>query len=276
MTRYRVSHIIARSAVYLLLVITALAIIVPLLIIVASSFKNETEIFAKPMTLIPRDPTMTNFAQLMDQFPRYIFNSFKVTIIIVLTQLGTATTGAYAFSKLQWKGRDAVFMLYVASIMIPIQAIIIPQFIIVRNLGIYDTHLALVLVSAFTAFGIFLVRQFFLTVPDSLLEASRIDGANEFTIFIRIMLPLSVPVIATLIIFSFRFFWNDFFSPLIYITSKSLKTLPLGLADFVSQYNVLYGPQMAASLISLIPVMIVFIAAQRYFIQGVAATGLKG
>ena len=276
MTRYSVSRVVARTVMYIILVITAVAIIMPVLIIISSSFKNETDIFAKPMRLIPRDPTLTNFAQLLNEFPRYILNSFKVTTIIVLTQLATATTGAYAFSKLRWRGRDAVFMIYVASIMIPIQAIIIPQFIIIRNLGVYDTHLALVLVSAFTAFGIFLVRQFFLTVPDSLLEAARIDGASEFVIFFRIMLPLSIPVIATLIIFSFRFFWNDFFSPLIYITSRSLKTLPLGLADFVSQYAVLYGPQMAASLISLLPVMVVFLAAQRYFIQGVAATGLKG
>lgn len=276
MMQYNDGSLTARIVLYGILLCTAFVIIMPLIIIVSSAFKTETEIFAFPMTIVPARPILDNFRQLVDRFPRYISNSFKVTMIIVVMQLVTATTGAYAFSKLKWRFRDAVFMVYVASIMVPIQTIIIPQFIIIRRLGLYDTHTALVLVSAFTAFGIFLVRQFFLTIPDSLLEAARIDGAGELRIFLRIMLPLSTPVLATLVIFSFRYFWNDFFGPLIYITSPSLKTLPLGLADFVSEYNVLYGPQMAGAMISILPVLVVFLAAQKYFVRGVAASGLKG
>jgi len=261
---------------YVILLLAAVAVIGPLLVVASSSFKRQDEIFSYPMTIIPRIPVLSNFAQLSAHFPLYIWNSIKVTTSIVVLQFVTATTGAYAFSKLVWRFRDTLFILYIASIMVPIQSIIIPQFIIVRNLGLYNTHTAVVLVSAFTAFGVFLCRQYFLTIPDSLLEAARIDGASEYRIFSQIVLPLSIPVIVTVIIFSFRYFWNDFFTALIYLTSVSLKTLPLGMADFVSQYNIEYGPQMAAALISIIPVLIVFLVGQRYFVEGVVASGIKG
>jgi len=261
---------------YLLLCATSILILIPLIIIISSAFKHETEIFSYAQTLFPKTPTLDNFIQLERDFPAYIFNSFKLTTIISAIQFITATTGAYAFSKLQWKGRDVVFFLYVSSIMIPVQSIIIPQFTIIRMMHLYDTHLSLILVSSFTAFGTFLMRQFFLSVPDPLLEAARIDGASEFRIFISVMLPLSKPAIATLLIFSFRYFWNDFFTPLIFLTSKNLKTLPLGLSDFVSEATVLYGPQMAAALISILPVMLIFLFAQRYFVEGIATTGIKG
>lgn len=264
-----------RIVAYVVLGFAALLIIAPLLYIVSASFKDEVAIFEESMSLIPSEPITDNFEQLADEFPAYIFNSFKVTIIIVIVQLLTATTAGYAFSKLKWRGREVLFLTYVASIMVPLHAVIIPQFALVRTLGLYDTHLALILVSAFTAFGTFLVRQFFLTIPDSLLESARIDGAGEWQIFAQIMIPLSKPVIATLVIFSFRWFWNDFFVPLIYLTSDELKTLPLGMAEFATQYFTYYGPQMAAALISIIPVMIVFLAAQRYFVQGIATTGIK-
>jgi multiple sugar transport system permease protein len=213
---------------------------------------------------------------LANRFPLYTWNSVKLTVIIVTVQLITAATGAFAFSKLHWKGRDLIFIFYVVSIMIPIQSIIIPQFLIIRNLGLYNTHFALILTGAFTAFGTFLIKQYFMTVPDSYIEAAHIDGANDFIIFFRIMLPLAKPVFATQIIFTFRYFWNDFFSPLIYITSQNFKTLPLGMSDFATEFYVYKGPQMAASFISVIPVMIVFFLFQKYFVEGVAASGLKG
>jgi len=248
----------------------------PLVVMLSSSFKTDSEIYDFPMTIIPEKPTMENFGQLMNRFPLYIWNSIKLTVIIVVVQLITSTTGAYAFSKLNWKGRDFLFMLYVVSIMIPMQSIIIPQFLIIRNMGLYNTHLALILTGAFTAFGTFLIKQYFMTIPDSYVEAAHIDGANDFVIFMRVVVPLAKPVFATQIIFAFRFFWNDFFAPLIYITSPHLKTLPLGMSDFASEFYVYRGPQMAASLISIIPVMIIFLAAQKYFVEGVAATGIKG
>jgi len=263
-------------SIYTILYITSLIILFPLFVIISSAFKNEVEIFSFPMTIIPKKIIFDNFISLMNKFPLYILNSFKITIIIVVIQVITATTAGYAFSKLKWKGRDFVFILFVSSMMIPIFTYIIPQFIIIRNLGLYDSHTGLILVSSFTAFGTFLCKQFISTIPDSYIEAAEIDGAGHFRIFVKIILPMSKPVIATLIIFSFRYFWNDFFTPLIYLTSPELKTLPLGMSDFVTETYTYVGPQMAASLISIIPVLIVFFIAQKYIIQGVAASGIKG
>jgi len=268
--------IIPQIGRYLLLGLMCLLIFMPLVVMLSSAFKPDSQIYDFPMKIIPETPTLENFSQLLDRFPLYTWNSAKLTFIIVLTQLITATTGAYAFSKLRWKGRDTLFILYVVSIMIPVQSIIIPQFLIVRNLGLYNTHWALILTGAFTAFGTFLIKQYFMTIPDSYVEAAHIDGANDFAIFFRIILPLAKPVFATQVIFAFRYFWNDFFAPLIYITSQNLKTLPLGMSDFTNEFYTYKGPQMAASFISLIPVMIIFLAAQKYFVEGVAATGLKG
>ncbi len=274
--RADIGRLVRRATVYFVLAVAALLVLLPLALIVSNAFKTENEIFAYPVSWIPRSPTLDNFLALRADFPRYIFNSFRVTIIIVAVQLVTATTGAYAFAKLQWRLREVLFIVYIASMMVPVQTFIIPQFIIVRNLGLYDSHAALVFVSAFTAIGTFMTKQFFMSIPDSLLESARIDGAGSVRIFLEIVLPLSKPVIAVVGVLSFRWFWNEFFNALIYITSEELKTLPLGLSDFVSEYAVFYGPQMAASLVSIIPVLIVFFAGQRYFVEGVATTGIKG
>lgn len=273
---YDIKKILFLLLIYVILLVTALIILLPIIVIISSSFKNEVEIFTFPMTIIPEKVIFTNFIKLIDKFPFYILNSFKLTLIIVAIQIVTATTAGYAFSKLKWKGRDFVFLLFVSSMMIPIYTYIIPQFIIIRNLGLYNSHLGIILISSFTAFGAFLCKQFFQTIPDSYLEAAEIDGAGHFYIFAKIMLPLSKPVIATLIIFSFRYFWNDFFIPLIYLTTPNLKTLPLGMSDFVTETYTYTGPQMAASLISIFPVLIVFFIAQKYIIEGVAASGVKG
>ncbi|GAK59863.1 ABC transporter, permease protein [Candidatus Vecturithrix granuli] len=260
---------------YLCLILAALMILFPLALMISSSLKDEMAIFEYPVKLIPAHPSLNNYRQLKENFPLYILNSLKVTGIIVLIQIISATTGGYAFAKLKWRGRDFVFLLYIGSLMIPIHVYIIPQFILVRRLGLYDSHWALVCVSSFTALGTFLMKQFFMTIPDSLVEAAKIDGASHAQIFTSIILPLSKPVIATQIILSFRWFWNDFFAPLIYLTSEHLKTLPLGLADFASQYYTYYGPQMAASVLAIIPVMIVFLLGQKYIVQGVVTSGIK-
>jgi multiple sugar transport system permease protein len=273
------------TGTYLILVLTASAILLPLLVMLSAAFKHEMEIFDYPISFIPKHFTSENFRRLfldetgrimLNSFPIYIFNSLKVTTIIMVLQLFTSSTAAYAFAKLKWKGRDVLFLIYVSSIMIPVQVPIVPQFVIVRNLGLYNTHLALILLGLFTGFGTFLFKQYFLTISDSLLEAARIDGAGEFYIYSRIMLPLAKPAIAVQMIFSFRYFWNDFFVPMIYITEKSLKTLPLGMADFVTEYFTYYGPQMAACVISILPVMLIFLFAQRYIVQGIATGGVKG
>jgi len=160
-----------KSLSYLLLLVVTVIILAPIIIAFSNAFKFEADIYAVPFNLIPTNPTLENFHALLDKFPIYIFNSFKVTGIIVFLQIITATTAGYCFSKLKWRGRDFVFILYIASIMIPGQAVIIPQFLIVQNLGLYNSHTGLILVSAFTAFGTFLVKQFFVTIPESLVES---------------------------------------------------------------------------------------------------------
>jgi multiple sugar transport system permease protein len=269
-------NLLSKGLMYLVLMVMAFIVLMPLVLIVSSSFKTEKEIFSYPIHIIPVDITMKNFVALLDNFPLYILNSIKVTVLITVIQVVTSLAGGYALSKLTWRGRNFVLFLFVSSIMIPIQVYIIPQFIIIKNLRLYDTHLALILVSSFTALGIFLSRQFFMTIPDSYIEAAKIDGASHYRIFGSVIVPLSKPVTATIAILSFRYWWNDLFTPLIYLTSKELKTLPLGLADFVSEFDVYYGPQMAASLIAIIPVLILFAAAQKYIIKGVTFSGLTG
>ncbi|MCX7787845.1 MAG: carbohydrate ABC transporter permease [Spirochaetes bacterium] len=274
--RVRILRWVGKLSLYASLFFTAFLILMPLIVVVSTAFKPDDQIYEFPMRIIPRTPTLDNFVKLAQNFPRYIWNSCKLTLWIVVVQLVTASTGAYAFSKLRWKGRDFLFLLYILSMMVPIQAIIIPQFLIVRHVGLYDSHWALVLTGSFTAFGTFLIKQYFMTIPDSYIEAARIDGASEYAIFLRIMIPLAKPVLATQVIFSFRYFWNDFFAPLIYLTSQHLKTLPLGMADFATETYTYVGPQMAASFISILPVMLIFLFAQRYFVEGVAAVGVKG
>ena len=270
--KFKVSHVVR----FVLLLLLAIAMMLPLLVILSSSFKSEVEIFDFPFKFIPENPVTYNFSQLKENFPTYTWNSAKLTFIICVVQLFTATTGAYVFSKIEWKGREAVFMLYLMSLMIPNQAVTIPQFIIIRKMGLYDTHTALVLIGAFTAFGTFLIRQYMLSIPNTYVEAAKIDGAREWTIFGKIIVPMTVPVMVTQLIFSFRYFWNDFYNPLIYITTESLKTLPLGMTDFAREQYVYWGPQMAAALISIVPVLIIFAFGQKYFIEGVSASGIKG
>lgn len=276
MTSYRTKQLVFNILKYILLIIVAVIMLLPLVVVTSSAFKMETEIFEFPFHIIPRNPIFSNFSQLAENFPTYTWNSIKVTVITTIVQLVTASTGAYVFSKIKWKGRDAIFMLYVMSMMIPGQAVTVPQFIIVRNLGLFDSHAAIVLLGAFTAVGTFLIRQYMLSIPETYNEAARIDGAREWTIFGRIILPMTKPVLITQAIFSFRYFWNDFYTPLLYIITPELKTLPLGMTDFTTEQYVYYGPQMAAALISIIPVLIIFLIGQKYFVQGVSAAGIKG
>lgn len=173
-------------------------------------------------------------------------------------------------------GKNILFLGYIATIAIPWQAYMVPQFILMRYMGLNNTHLAIILLQAFSAFGVFLMRQFYQGVPDELCEAARIDGLSEYGIWARIMLPLSKPALSTLTIFTFVATWNDFLGPMIYLTDTKLKTIQIGLRMFISQYSAEYGLIMAASVVSIIPVVIVFLALQKYFVQGVAASGIKG
>jgi multiple sugar transport system permease protein len=197
-------------------------------------------------------------------------------VIVTILQLLTSSFAAYAFAKLRFPYRNTFFLLYIATIAMPWQVYMVPQFLLMRELGLGNTHLALICLQAFSAFGVFLMRQFYMSIPDELCEAARIDGMSEYGIWWRIMLPLSMPAISTLTIFTFVNTWNDFLGPLIYLTKTDLKTIQIGIRMFITQYTQEYGLIMAASVVSLIPVLIVFLALQRFFVEGIASTGLKG
>lgn len=207
---------------------------------------------------------------------RFIGNTVFLTIVVTTLQMLTSSFAAYAFAKLQFKHRNALFLAYIATIAMPWQVYMVPQFIMMRGMGLNDKLLAMICLQAFSAFGVFLMKQFYEGIPDSLCEAARIDGMSEYKIYSSIMLPLSKPALSTLIIFTFVNTWNDYLGPLIYLKSEAKKTIQLGLKMFIGQYAAEYGLIMAGSIITLIPVLVVFLALQKYFVEGVAATGIKG
>lgn len=263
---------------YLLLIIVVLCMLVPYAWMLSSSLKLNKDVFTFPMQWIPELPRWANYVDIWTKIPlgRFIYNTAKLSIIVTVLQLLTSSFAAYAFSKLQFKGKNVLFLGYIATIAIPWQAYMVPQFILMRSMGLNNTHLAIILLQAFSAFGVFLMRQFYQSIPDELCEAARIDGLSEYGIWARIMMPLSKPALSTLTIFTFVSTWNDFLGPMIYLTKTELKTIQIGLRMFISQYSAEYGLIMAASVISIIPVLIVFLGLQKYFVQGVASSGIKG
>ncbi|MDF2938568.1 MAG: sugar transporter ATP-binding protein [Paenibacillaceae bacterium] len=266
------------TCVYALLILTVLFMLVPYIWMLSSSLKLNKDVFTFPMQWIPEAPRWQNYADIWTRIPlgKFIFNTAKLSVIVTILQLFTSSFAAYAFSKLRFKGRNTLFLGYIATIAIPWQAYMVPQFILMRYLGLNNTHLAIILLQAFSAFGVFLMRQFYQNIPDELCEAARIDGLSEYGIWARIMLPLSKPALSTLLIFTFVSTWNDFLGPMIYLTKTELKTIQIGLRMFISQYSAEYGLIMAASVISIIPVLIVFLTLQKYFVQGIASSGIKG
>lgn len=269
---------VARTVLYAVLITLALLMLLPFFWMLSASLKLDKDVFAFPIQWIPADPQWSNYETIWTRIPFLTFfgNTFKLTTIITLLQLATSSFAAYAFAKLEFKGRDVLFLAYIASIAIPWQVYMVPQFIMMRQMGLVNNHMSLILLQAFTAFGVFLLRQFFISIPDEILDAARIDGMSEYGIYFRIMLPLSKPALATLTIFSAVFVWNDFMGPLIYLTSTDLKTIQLGLRMFIQQYAADYALIMAAALVSLIPVIVLFLSFQRFFVEGIGTTGIKG
>lgn len=268
----------ALTLAYLCLIVVVLCMLVPYAWMLSSSLKLNKDVFTFPMQWIPELPRWANYVDIWTKIPlgRFIYNTAKLSIIVTVLQLLTSSFAAYAFSKLQFRGKNVLFLGYIATIAIPWQAYMVPQFILMRSMGLNNTHLAIILLQAFSAFGVFLMRQFYQSIPDELCEAARIDGLSEYGIWARIMLPLSKPALSTLTIFTFVSTWNDFLGPMIYLTKTELKTIQIGLRMFISQYSAEYGLIMAASVISIIPVLIVFLGLQKYFVQGVASSGIKG
>ena len=269
---------VTKVILYVLLVALAIAMLVPFYWMVISSLKLNKDVFSIPMRWWPETMHPENYSVIWKKLPLVTFfiNTAKLTIITTIVQLCTSCFAAYGFTKCRFLGRDIIFLMYVTTIAVPWQVYMVPQFILVSKMGLNDTHIGLILMQAFSAFGVFLIRQFYISIPDELCEAARIDGLNEFGLFLKIVFPLGKPAMATLTIFTFTNVWNDFMGPLIYINSENLKTIQLGLRSFITEYSSEYSLIMAGSVVALIPVLLVFACLQKYFVEGIASTGVKG
>jgi multiple sugar transport system permease protein len=267
-----------KAVVYILLILTALVMLLPFVWMLSASLKLDKDVFTFPVNWIPKNPRWLNYKEIWTVIPlgRFVYNTVKLTVIVTVLQLFTSSFAAYAFSKLSFKFRKALFLGYITTIAVPWQAYMVPQFVIMSKIGLNNSHLAIILLQAFSAFGVFLMKQFYSSVPTELCEAARVDGLSEYGIYFKIMLPLSKPALSTLTIFTFVNTWNDFLGPYIYLTRQNLKTIQIGLRMFISQYSQEYGQIMAASVVTLIPVIIIFLSLQQHFVQGIATTGIKG
>ena len=262
---------------YVVMAVLAVAFLLPLIWMLSSSLKPEAEVLSIPPTFIPTSPEWTNYAQVFDRIPIFLFNSVKLAALNVVGILIVASLAGYAFGRLEFAGRDAAFMVLLATSIIPGIAYLIPQYIVFRQMGWVDTHYPLWVPRVLTpVFGTFLMRQSFMTIPKELEDAAKIDGASTFTTFWRIMLPQTKPALAAIGVFTFLESWNDLFGPLIFLNSEDLQTLPVALAQFQSEYFTQVSQMMAGATVAVVPVIIVFLFAQRYFIQGITMTGLKG
>ena len=273
-TKTRVTNVV----LFVLALFVAYIMIVPFVWMVSASFKLKNEIFSVPIRWIPEVFHLDNYETILQEipFPRYFFNTFKITVSITALQVVTCSMAAYAFSKLHFPGRDKLFLAYLGTMMVPWHAIMIPQFIVIQKLGLYDNHLSLILTGAFNVFGVFILRQNMHSIPDSLCEAAKIDGCGPVGIFAKIVLPLTKSGLATLIILTFNNVWNDYMGPMIYLDSDANRTIQLGLATFKREFDTNYGAIMAGTVISLIPIVIVYVIAQKYIVEGIAYSGVKG
>lgn len=264
--------------ILVLLVLVAVVMILPFIWMVLGSLKMKSELFAVPLKWLPEKPIWSNYSDVFEKVPfmKFYWNTAKVAVLSTAGQVVTCALSAYAFSKLEFRGRDALFLLYLATMMIPSQVTMIPQYELMNTIGLLNSHWTLIVLHWFNPFGVFLLRQFFVSIPDSLVEAARIDGASETKIFTNVICPLAKSAFATLITLTFLNSWNDFQGPLIFLSSKEKFTLQLGIRYFQQMFGTEYTLIMASTTMSLIPILIIYMFCQRYFIEGIAASGIKG
>lgn len=281
--RLRWERVVRLGLSYTLLGLGAALMVLPFVWMVSTSLKSPADIFVYPPKWIPNPVVWGNYAEVVRILPfgRYLLNTTFVAVSITLLQLLVASLAAYGFARLRFPGRDLLFIAYLATLMVPIQVTLIPNFLIVRTLGWIDTYQGLIVPQIFggspsSAFSTFLLRQFFLGIPRELEDAARIDGASSFDIYRRIILPLSGPALATVGVFTFTGQWNNFLWPLIVVNDADLRTLTVGLRALVGQYTIQYHLLMAGTVLALAPMVAVFLLAQRYFVRGIAVTGLAG
>ncbi len=252
--------------------------VVPFLWMLSTAFKERLAVLALEPAWVPQPITADSFSQLWSYVPfgSFYLNSLKIALSVTLGQIVFCSSAAYAFARLRFPGRNALFAVYIGSLLVPGQVTIIPLYIIVKDLGLLDNHAALILPALTSAFGTFLLRQFFLSIPVELEEAARIDGAGPFRILATIYMPLSGSALATLAIFTFNATWNDFFGPLIFLTSIPNMTIPLALNFINGQYGQNEAVVMAGAVAAIAPVLVVYLLAQRYIVEGITLTGIKG
>ncbi len=267
-----------RAPLYLALTGVAALMLFPFGWMIATSLTSDSQLFVTPPQLIPSPLVPDNYVRVAEAFPigRFLVNSLLVAGISTSLQVGTSAMAAYAFARLPFRGRDVLFLVYLATLMVPLQVIIVPLFIEMRLLGLVNTYPGLILPGIASAFGTFLLRQAFLSLPRELDEAAFIDGASHWTVFRRIIVPLAGPALATFGIFSFMASWNSFLWPLVVTSSQDLFTLPVGLSNLHGRYETAWNLVMAGSTISVIPIVIVYVIAQKHVIRGVALSGIKG
>ncbi|MDD5766596.1 MAG: carbohydrate ABC transporter permease [Candidatus Marinimicrobia bacterium] len=268
------------TTTYLLLICAAVVLILPFIWIISTSLKGNESIFAFPPQWIPKDFHWDNYAKVFTKMPFFVYlkNSVFISVMTILGTLISSSLVAYAFACLKWPGRDWLFIFVLGTMMLPAQVTMIPVFVLYKQFGWLNTFKPLIVPAFFGggAFNIFLLRQFFLTIPKELFEAARLDGCSEFRIYWKIVLPLAKPALATVAILTFMMTWNDFLGPLIYLSDKLKGTLALGLAMFVGQYQTEWGVLMAASVLVMLPVIVLFFLFQKYFIRGFMMSGIKG
>ncbi|HVL38538.1 MAG TPA: carbohydrate ABC transporter permease [Fimbriimonadaceae bacterium] len=279
--RSRLSSRLNRLLWQVALTLGAAVWVAPIIWMLSTSLKDEGDVLSATPRWIPEQPTLGNYHKLFvesEDFPvlRWLYNSVGVSLATTFLVLVVTSTAAFAFSRLQFRGRDGLFLLVVATMMIPAQVALIPVFLIVQKLGLFNTYAGLVVPGLASAFGVFLLRQFFLGIPRELEEATFLDGGGHWIAFTKIVLPLSKPALATLAIFTFIGSWNDFVWPLIVTSDIEMRTLPVGIQIFQGRYLTEYGKTMAAATITTVPMIIAFLIFQRRITEGIALTGLKG
>ncbi|PWW39987.1 MULTISPECIES: carbohydrate ABC transporter permease [Paenibacillus] len=264
--------------IYSLLSVAAVVWLLPVLWVVISSLKTNSDLYSFPPKLWPQPITFEHFKEAFRKgdFGLYFMNSTIVTVSSTLLLLLINSMAGFALAKYRFRGSAIILIAFVSTLMIPIEVIMIPIFKVLSALGLYNSLLAIIIPPAATPTGVFLMRQYLLSVPDELLEAARMDGAGEWKIYWSIILPIAKPILAVLAIFSFMWRWDDFVWPLIAISDPSKYTIQLALSNFIGEYNVDWGSLLAMSVITMLPVLIVFMVFQRYFVSGMITSGMKG
>jgi len=264
-------------AVSLLTIAGAGLVLLPYFWMVSSSLKTQDEIFRLPIEWIPRAPQWANYPTALARFPfeKYFFNSTLVAVAVMASNLFLCSLAAYGLAKFRFPGRESCFRAMLSTLMLPLEILLVPTFLVVRQLGLLDSYAGLIIPLAVDAFGIFLMRQYIMDLPDSLIEAARLDGCSEFGIYWRIILPNCRPALAALAVLSFRENWDQFLWPLLIASKESLKTFPLGLALFEGSFNASYHEMMAAAVVGMVPMILLFLLFQRAFVRGITLSGLK-